>query len=237
VTERQKAEQNLREMNIQLRGLSASLQDVREQERTRIARELHDELGQQLTGLKLDLSWLSSRVKEGRDIAFDKIDEMRRLLDIAISSVRRISTELRPVMLDDLGFAEAITWQLEEVSKRSGIEFTLDLSGKDFVKDCGLATALFRIVQESLTNITRYANAQHVDVKLFCDNAHLMLTIQDDGIGVAINQRTKGFGLVSMRERANALGGEFELISNLGSGTLVRVSFPLDAPIFTGKEA
>lgn len=142
--------------NQQLHELSASLQDVREQERARIARELHDELGQQLTGLKLDLSWLSNRIREGRPAEPERVDEMRYLLDDTIASVRRISSELRPPVLDDLGFGEAVRWLKQETEKRSGIAIDLDLSAAPPVTDDSLTTALFRIVQEALTNIVRH---------------------------------------------------------------------------------
>ncbi|MDE1941876.1 MAG: PAS domain S-box protein [Betaproteobacteria bacterium] len=234
VTERRRAEKALRDMNQQLRGLSAALESVREQERTRIARELHDELGQQLTGLKLDLSWLSSRLKEGRPASTERVDEMRRLLDTAIGSVRRISTELRPLILDDLGFGEALAWLSGEFGKRSGIEVSLDLQDVDLVQDNDLATALFRIIQESLTNVVRHANAHKVMVRIATNEHELALTVRDDGNGLSGDPRPGGFGLVSMRERANALGGNFSIISGEQGGTTVCVTLSLDLPIFSG---
>ncbi|MDE1982382.1 MAG: PAS domain S-box protein [Betaproteobacteria bacterium] len=234
VTERRRAEKALRDVNQQLRGLSAALENVREQERTRIARELHDELGQQLTGLKLDLSWLSSRLKEGRPAATERVDEMRRLLDTAIGSVRRISTELRPIILDDLGFGEALAWLTGEFAKRSGIDVSLDLQDVHRVQDNDLSTALFRIIQESLTNVARHANARKVSIRIAADEHELLLTVRDDGDGLARDPRPGGFGLVSMRERANALGGNFSIISGEDGGTTVCVSLSLELPIFAG---
>ncbi|MGZ3237597.1 MAG: PAS domain S-box protein [Burkholderiaceae bacterium] len=232
VTEHRRNEKALREMNQQLRGLSASLLSVREQERTRIARELHDDLGQQLTGLKLDLSWLSSRVKEGRPLTPDKIDDMRQSLDVAISSVRRISAELRPLILDDLGFEEALTWQAKEFAKRAGLDVKLNLQAIELVKNDELATAIYRIVQESLTNIARHANAKNVEISLTADEEHLVLTVSDNGNGIAEGHKSDGFGLVSMRERANAFGGNFQISSDQGHGATIRVEFNLDQPIF-----
>ncbi len=162
ITQRRRAEEDLREMNRQLRSLSASLQEVREQERTRIAMELHDDLGQQLTGLKLELSWLGGRMKEGRQATPEEVGAMRQLLDTAIASVRRIATDLRPLILDDLGFGEAVAWQTAEFAKRSGLDVQLDLQAQALVRDDVLATALFRIVQESLTNVVRHAGATSV---------------------------------------------------------------------------
>ena len=233
VTDRRRAENELREMNRQLRGLSASLEGIREQERTRIARELHDDLGQQLTGLKLELSWLGNRIKDGRMPPNERIEEMRQQLDAAIASVRRISTELRPIILDDLGFAEAVNWLVKEFIKRTGIHVVVSLEAEECVKNTDLATAMFRIVQESLTNIARYAQAKRVDVVLTKTAQALALTIADDGVGMGSELPAGGFGLVSMRERARSLGGEFSIVSGSPNGVTIRVEFPLNLPIFT----
>ncbi|WP_018610587.1 PAS domain S-box protein [Uliginosibacterium gangwonense] len=229
VTEQRRTEYQLREVNQQLRGLSVSLQEVREQERTRIAHELHDELGQQLTGLKLDLSWLSRRTKEDRPVSATKVDEMRGMLDVAIASVRRISTELRPPVLDDLGFGDAVAWQAREFAKRSDLAIELELEAARQVTDEATATALYRIVQESLTNIMRHAQASRVVIRLTAEDGQLVLCIHDDGKGVNLEQPSHGFGLVSMRERANALGGQFCITSQPGDGTRVEVTLPLDS--------
>jgi signal transduction histidine kinase len=231
ITERQRAEAELQEMNRQLRALSASLQGVREQERSRIARELHDELGQQLTGLKLELSWLAGRLKDGREASADKVDAMRDLLDQSITSVRRISTELRPLMLDDLGLREAVTWQATELEKRSGMHITLDLGAADLVGDDDLATALFRIVQESLTNAVRHASASQAAVRLFEEDGELVLSISDNGCGIGDGMRKGGIGMVSMRERAMALGARFQIRSSPGAGTRVEVRLSLDSRV------
>lgn len=237
VTEHRLAEIELREVNRQLRNLSASLQNVREEERTRISRELHDELGQQLTGLKLSLSWLGTRLKEGRTTAPDTVDEMRYLLDAAIASVRRISTELRPLILDDLGFGEAMSWQTLEFTKRSNLEVTLNLPAADDVHEDELATALFRIVQESLTNVARHANATRVKIDLVAEGGKLVLTINDNGQGIQNNAKQGGIGLVSMRERANSIGAQFNIISDPGVGTTIEVTIPLKVPPLDGDEA
>jgi PAS domain S-box-containing protein len=230
VTARRRAEAELREMNRQLRGLSASLQNVREQERTRIAMELHDDLGQQLTGLKLELSWLGGRVKEGRQPTTAEVDTMRHQLDAAIASVRRIATELRPPILDDLGFGEAVSWQASEFAKRSGLDVRVDLEAADRVEDNAVATALYRIVQESLTNIVRHAGASKVEVSLGADDNALVLTVRDNGTGISDAARHgSGIGLVSMRERATALGGHLTIISTPGRGTMITVTLPIEA--------
>jgi PAS domain S-box-containing protein len=228
VTVQRLADAELRQANTQLRGLSASLQQVREEERTRISRELHDELGQQLTGLKLQLSWLGSRVREGRAATVDTIDVMRHLLDIAITAVRRISTELRPPILDDLGFAEAVTWHTSEVANRSGLKIELMLLADKQVQSVELATALFRIVQESLTNIVRHAAATLVTIKLVSTTDGLRLIIDDNGQGFDSRVSKSGIGLVSMRERANAIGAHFRITSGHGEGTVIEVVIPLN---------
>ena len=231
VTERRRAENEMLEMNRQLRGLSAALQNIREQEQTRIARELHDELGQQLTGLKLDLALLNNQIKEGRVPTQGSVDEMRHQLDAAIASVRRISTELRPLILDDLGFGAAVAWQAREFTKRTGIEVTLDLRAAALVQHDHLPTALFRIVQESLTNVARHARAANVAIQLFREQDNLVLTVSDDGAGIADEGTVGGFGLVSMRERAAALGGSFRILSTRGMGAVIYVEFPLESAL------
>lgn len=234
VTEQRRAEVELREVNIQLRKLSTSLQSVREEERTRISRELHDELGQQLTGLKLSLSWLATRLKEGRATTVSSVDEMRHLLDTAIASVRRISTELRPLVLEDLGFGEAISWQTREFAKRSALEVTLNLQAAEDVQGDELSTALFRIVQESLTNVARHANATKVKIDLISDGDKLVLTISDNGQGIPDDAKQGGIGLVSMRERAISIGAQFKIISGPGIGTTVEVTIALNASPLDG---
>ncbi len=238
ITERRHAETEQREMNEQLRRLSASLLGVREQERTRIARELHDDLGQQLTGLKLDLSWLENRLREGRPAAPDKVAAMRQLLDDAIAAVRRISVELRPLILDDLGFGAAIAWQTAEFSKRSGIAITLDLQAADQVNDNALAIALFRIVQESLTNILRHAEATQASIRLVADAEGVVLTILDNGKGLPTAEASqKGMGLLSMRERATALGGHFSISGSSHGGAQIEVRVPIASPLQQGVSA
>jgi PAS domain S-box-containing protein len=229
VTERRRHEENLREMNAQLRRLSESLQTVREEERSRISRELHDELGQQLTGLKLEFSWLGNRILEGREVTREEIQAMRLLLDNSLAAVRRISTELRPLILDDLGFTEAVTWQVGEFEKRTGIETALDLTYAPQITDDIVASGLFRIIQESLTNVTRHAQASKVGVCIVGDSNNLVLTIQDNGKGISdARRRSDGIGLVSMRERAIALGASFDVQSAPGEGCTVMVTMPLE---------
>jgi PAS domain S-box-containing protein len=227
VTERRKTESALRTVNTQLRELSANLQNVREEERKRFSRELHDDLGQRLTGLKLSLSWMGSRLKEGKPTAVSDVDEMRHQMDAAIGSVRRIAAELRPRVMDDLDFRESLTWQTKEFFKHSGIQIELDLRAADRVTEDGLATALFRIVQEALTNVVRHAGADKVEVSLQYAHEELVLLISDNGRGFDIESSAGGVGLVSMRERCGAIDATFKVNSYPGAGTQVQVTVPM----------
>jgi PAS domain S-box-containing protein len=233
VTERRKTESTLRTVNTQLRELSANLQNVREEERKRFSRELHDDLGQRLTGLKLSLSWMASRLKEGKPTAVSDVDEMRHQMDAAIGSVRRIAAELRPRVMDDLDFKEALTWQTQEFFKHSGIQIELDLRAAEKVTEDGLATALFRIVQESLTNVVRHAAADKVVVSLLYADDQLTLAIRDNGRGFDWEGTAGGVGLVSMRERCGAIGAVFKVNSYPGAGTLIEITVPMTEKIPT----
>ena len=158
--------------------------------------------------------------------------EMKHALDQAIASVRRISTELRPPILDDLGFGEAVVWQAREIAKRSGLELDMDMAAAERVQDASLATALFRITQESMTNIVRHAQASHVRIRLNVVQDQLVLTVRDDGVGY-VGARKGGVGLASMQERAMAMGGSFHVGRHGdGPGTEITVSLALSLPVF-----
>ena len=166
VTDRKRAERELRESREQLRQLSASLQAVREEEKARIARELHDELGQALTGLKMDLAQLVTQLAPEQQGAIDQANAMKTLIESTVASVRRIATELRPLMLDDLGLLSTIEWLVNDFSRRTGIAVDLTLPEAEFEVDPELSTALFRVLQESLTNVARHAGANRVRITL-----------------------------------------------------------------------
>jgi signal transduction histidine kinase len=203
------------------------VQRAREEERTRVAREIHDELGQALTAIKIDLASLI------RDLPADKKQETKaesvlRLVDHTIESVRRISTELRPGILDDLGLVAAIEWAAEEFQARTGTSCRLHLPENDIVIDTERATAIFRIFQETLTNIARHANATQVDITLSKDDGDIVLEVRDNGSGIAEEQlSTAGsLGILGMRERALLFGGEFTISGAAGKGTIVRARIP-----------
>lgn len=227
LTEHQRAERELLETNRQLQELSASLQSVREQERTGIARELHDELGQMLTGIRMELSWLGGRLLDGQQALVDKVGSIKGQIDQTIASVRRMSSELRPLVLDDLGFAAAAGWYVDQFSARTGMPVELLLPAADPQRDDGVATALFRVLQESLTNVARHAGATRVEVRLDFRDGLWALSIRDDGVGfVHVPGKGGDIGLVGMRERAQILGGQFSVTTAPGAGTLIEVLIP-----------
>lgn len=229
ITRRREGERQLRASHRQLRELSGSLQTVREEERTRFARELHDELGQQLTGLKLDVSWLGSRLKDDRTGLLDKINRIKNTLNDTVTAVRRLSSELRPLLLDDLGLVPAVEWLRNDFQNRSGMAAELHVSGRELPIPKDAATAIFRILQESLTNVLRHAEANQVWIALVVTPQRLHLSVRDDGRGLdpGASAKARSFGLLGIRERAIMLGGEARISSQPGAGTTVEVDLPL----------
>jgi PAS domain S-box-containing protein len=222
-----RTEQELRASSEQLRNLAARLLSVREEEGTRIAREIHDELGQSLTAVKIDLSWLARRLSRRNGQMLEKIRSTLQLADSLIQSVRRISTELRPGILD-LGLAAALEWQAQEFQTRTGIQCKLRLPAQAVVAP-NVSTALFRIFQEALTNIARHAKATRIDVVLQKQRGGLVLLIRDNGRGFdqADPAVSKSLGLLGMQERAVSLGGRVNISSAPGKGTRVTAWIPL----------
>ena len=227
LTERKRIETHLRETNRQLQELSTALQRVREDERAGIAREMHDELGQRLTAIKLELSWLGGRLPGERADLQDKVGAIKELLIQTIASVRRITYELRPLILDDLGLRAAISWLTDDFSKRTRIELVLDLDEVEPERGSAEATTLFRVLQESLTNITKYAQASTVWVACRRDGDDWRLTVRDDGVGFLLDAANRaGFGLLGMRERLRLVQGTFAIHSTPGDGTTIDVTVP-----------
>lgn len=231
ITERVKAERAQRQAREELRELSANLQNIREDEKTRIARELHDDLGQQLTALKMDIS----SVEQALDGAAsgpvrEQLQGMRRLIDVTVASVRRIAADLRPVMLDDLGLIPAIEWLATDFTNRYGIDVERDIETGDARFSPAGATALFRIVQEALTNVARHADATLVTLSLRAGDQTFVLRIADNGQGVhrAAEPGTKSFGLLGVRERAHMLGGAVDIHTSHGQGFALTVTIPAE---------
>ena len=219
-----------RQLDAQMSALSARVEAAREDERTSIARDIHDALGQALTALKLDIAWVARR--RGDDPAIsDKLGEMSRTADELIHNVQRISAELRPGILDDVGLQAAIEWQAEEVARRAGFEVEVRGTLGDVQLDRGFATAVFRIFQEAMTNVVRHASAKHVSVELGLEKGRLRLAISDDGIGVRESSPRMGsLGLLGMRERAKRIGGECIVQRREVGGTVVSLIVPLKFP-------
>lgn len=244
ISRRKQAERELRESRQQLQALSAHLQTVREEERTRIARELHDEFGQMLTGVKLDAAWLTAHLPDDQPAVAGKVAAMSRLIDETLDAMRRVAADLRPVMLDDLGLAAAVEWLVEDFGERTGVTIKLELDVEQGQCKCqnpeGLnaevSTAAFRIVQECLTNAARHAEAGHVLVSLECHDDKLMLMVSDNGKGMAPagKNRDNALGIIGMRERAHGLGGTFDLFSIPGDGTTVVAIIPVKPADFSG---
>lgn len=215
----------------QLRALTARLQTVREDERTRVAREIHDELGQALTAIKLEFTALLGDLPAAEGPVSQRSQSILTLLDEAIQSIRRIATELRPGILDDIGLVAAVEWAAEEFQARSGIKCSLARPDADIGLDTESATALFRIVQETLTNIARHANASEVNIRLTDERGQLTLEVRDNGRGISEDQLSgsRSLGILGMRERVLLIGGELTISGSPGQGTTVRVRIPRSA--------
>jgi PAS domain S-box-containing protein len=228
VTDRHLAEEQILASSQQLRALAARLQQVREEERTGIAREIHDELGQALTGLKMDIAWMKDRLPRDHETRSQCTSIIHRI-DGTLSAVRRIATDLRPSVLDELGLAAALEWQGQVFEARTGIEVVMELSIDGGVIPDDLGSSAFRILQESLTNIVRHAQARRVDIRLCQTAERLTLEVSDDGIGIPPErlEGTASLGLVGMRERALACGGQFIITGLPDIGTTVLLTVPL----------
>lgn len=235
---RERAEEEQRRSFKQLRALAGRMQTAREEERARVAREIHDELGQVLTAIKIDLNALIPSVTADPGPNSQRLQAVFWLLDGAIHSVRRIGTDLRPGVLDDLGLAAAIEWAVEEFQARTGIETYVSLPDADLALDEERATALFRILQEALTNVARHAHATRVTVHLAQEHGDLSLEVRDNGTGFQQEQLagSRSLGILGMRERAILLAGEFNISGTREKGTTVTVRIP-DVTVTPSREA
>lgn len=233
------AEQRLAER--QLRDLSAHLQNVREEEKAGIAREIHDDLGGTLTAMRMEVYFLERGLPAGKKSAplFERIESMSRLLDNAVDVTRRVITELRPTMLDDLGLLAAIEWQAAQFQKRTGIECRVKCIEDKGGLDKQRSIALFRIFQEALTNVARHSGAANVDVELSTEAGKLILSIADDGCGIPEGQVVSqtSYGMLGMRERVAQLGGEIYFSGAADAGFCVTVILPLQTNNKTGEQA
>ncbi|MBS1931858.1 MAG: PAS domain S-box protein [Bacteroidetes bacterium] len=228
ISESKKAKEDLAESYSAIRHLSEHLQKIREDERTHIAREIHDELGQQLTVMKMDASWLNKKLTNTDENVKQKLRDLLELMDGTVKTVRRISSELRPSLLDDMGLAPAMEWYLKDFEKRASIKTSLNVPAEDLNLADTVKTGLFRIFQESLTNVARHANAKKVNIDLGIENATLRLSITDDGNGfeMEVAKAKKTLGILGMQERSFMMGGNYNVISKPGKGTNIIVTVP-----------
>jgi len=232
ITDRHRSAEEIARSREELRALAARLETIREEERTRIARELHDELGQALTGLKLDLAWMEHRLnRHSQNELVDRCESLLGRLNEVMVSVRRIVTELRPSVLDQLGLADAIEWQAQDFAARTGVALDLDIKCDCDALPDAMASSVFRILQEALNNIAKHARAKCVRVELRVTLDALSLVIHDDGRGITADEMhgTRSLGLVGLRERAIAWGGTVSIngASGAGGGTTVSLRLPL----------
>ena len=234
ITDRKRAQEALLNSRNQLAALAVRLESVREEERTRIALEVHDVLGQALTGLKLDVAWAHKRIAESNEPAqhaavLARLASAQELLDSTIQSVRDIATTLRPGVLDEIGLEAAVEWQAREFQHRTGIVCDTIIRPRNMALSPEQSTALFRILQEVLTNVVRHAQATNVNIRLEQSGEQVSLQVRDDGRGITGVEHSgpKAFGLLGMRLRAQQQGGSFDIQGTSGTGTMVTVSIPL----------
>lgn len=229
ITERKQAEEKLRRTSKLLRELATHLQSVREEERTIIAQEIHDELGQVLTALKIQISLLANKLNNDQEPLKQKINSLSDMIDDSVESVQKISAKLRPGILDELGLIAAIEWQTEEFEKLTSIKCSLILPKEELVLEKEKSTAIFRIFQEALTNITRHSQATKTQISLLNHQSNIYLEIQDNGKGITQDQikAFKSLGIHGMEERAMVFGGQVYIEGIAGNGTTVKVEIPI----------
>jgi PAS domain S-box-containing protein len=228
ITERKKIEEQVKAYNTQLKQLTAHLQSIREEERRRIGREIHDDLGQQLTAIKMDIAWIDKNTAAASKQIKTKLKNIIQLLDGSNLSVRRILSELKPSILDEYGLLDAMDWQRKQFTANTGIPVELVCTEKEIKLPADIATCIFRIFQESLTNITRYAKAKNVITSISLSGNHISVSIKDDGKGFDTSKirDMATFGILGMQERVSALAGKFNIQSENGKGTMISVKIP-----------
>jgi len=230
ITERKQAEEKLRRTSKLLRELATHLQSVREEERTMIAQEIHDELGQVLTALKIQVSLLANKLNNDQEPLKKKINSLLDMIDASVESVQKISSKLRPGILDELGLIAAIEWQTEEFEKLTNIKCSLVLPKEEVILEKDKSTAIFRIFQEALTNIARHSQSNKAQISLLNHQSIIYLEIQDNGKGISQDQIKdfKSLGIHGMKERAMVFGGQVNIEGIAGKGTIVKVEIPID---------
>jgi PAS domain S-box-containing protein len=230
ISDLKKAEEKLEKSANELRELSRHVEDLMETEKTQIAHDLHDDLGQKLTALNMDISWLKSRIGVQSRTVENKMQEMSQILNESFESLRKISYGLRPSILDNLGLYPSIEWLLSEFKKSTGINYSHSFVPKEKAIHNKLSLVVFRIIQESLTNVARHSRATRVTVRIKLDNEKLKLIVMDNGIGFDSGTKIKrqSFGLLGMQERARSYGGELVIRGKSGEGTVVSLEIPIN---------
>ena len=229
ISDRVLSRQKLKETSQQLRELTAHLLGVREEERKRIGREIHDELGQKLTGIKMEMSWLNKRVADDNLLFKEKFSRIISMLDDGNQSIRRILSELRPSILDNHGLLEALNWQAKEFTLTTRIPVHIYTSQSQLLIPEHISTSLYRIFQEAFTNIARYSEAANVTISIDVDAEAIRCVINDDGIGfdLAVLSKKKSFGILGIKERIGTLKGTFSLLTSANEGTNIEITIPL----------
>ncbi|HAX49126.1 MAG TPA: hypothetical protein DCX92_09085, partial [Bacteroidetes bacterium] len=236
ITEKINSDEKIKETNQRLHALAAHLQTIREEERTKISREIHDQLGQELTALKMDIAFMSRKIDKTKVTGKADWDElnaglksMSDITDQTINSVRRIARELRPDVLDKLGLKEAIEWQAEEFTKRTGIDCIVSITASELQFDNLLENTIFRIVQESLTNVARHSNATRSKIGFFISQDEVSLSIEDNGRGITQEEidNAKSLGLVGIKERVYSVNGTLSIKGTKDKGTILKITIPL----------
>lgn len=228
VNDEKKREKEMEVINEDLRRLSTHLQQIREEERKMIARDLHDDLGQQLTGLQMDIHWMQKKLQQADPLLLNKINEMNEMVDNTIRSFRRILSDLRPAILDDLGMLAAMEWLNQETIKRYPIDIHFQVNTQEIPLSPDAASGLFRIYQEAINNAIKHANAKNITTMIEVTDNQLIMSITDNGRGIADAQKQeKGYGLLGIKERTYILGGTFSIQSEKGKGTSLIIHIPL----------
>lgn len=229
ITERKQTEQEVLQKNEQLKNLTAHLQNIREEERTTISREIHDELGQQLTALKMDIDWIMHKQDTAAKEVVAKLRDMLQMSDNVINTIRRISSDLRPSIIDDLGLIAALEWKCNDFEEKMGISCKFVSNIKERKFDANFEINAYRILQETLTNVGRHSKAKSVTVFVNENDNELFLEISDDGKGISVEniQNGKTLGIIGMKERAALLGGNLTIEGSKNAGTRTKLTLPL----------
>jgi signal transduction histidine kinase len=231
--ERTRLQTLVEERTAQLSDLSNHLQDVREEEKSKLARDIHDELGGILVSAKMDVAWVQERLRPEQAEYATRLARAQSVLDDGVDIKRRIIEELRPTLLDNLGLSAALDWQIHEICDRAGLECMIEMPADDSMIPPGTAIALYRIVQEALTNIVKYARAKTVSLDLMVADGSITLVVGDDGIGIADSAQDNllSHGITGMRQRVSALRGEFSIRRGTNGGTQIELNVPLAEPV------